>query len=140
MTAAYQVLVNTAGQLRIGVPQSLGTVAPGDVIYLALEVYAPAAAAAQMEIGAGGVFPKSAIFNLTTGWNQIQTTVNITTGGSVTLVQFVTTGSVASGQTWRASKRFASKGATPYTYGDGTSTNWVWNASANSSTSKGPAL
>ncbi|MFZ1249892.1 MAG: prepilin-type N-terminal cleavage/methylation domain-containing protein [Candidatus Microsaccharimonas sp.] len=137
-SSAYQVVVNTAGVLRIGIPQSVGSVTTGDVLFVRMEVYAPVATTVQMEVGiASSSYPRSSNINLSVGWNQIATTVTMNATGSITLVQMVTTSNIPAGQTWRGTKGFVSKGATSYQYADGTSPNWVWNGTVNNSTSTG---
>lgn len=140
--SSYQVATTQSGQLRIAMPQSIGTVAGGDTITAAVDVFSPVATQAQIELAVGGVFLKSDLVAIATGWNRLKGTITIpqdTTGG-VTLIQVLSlTNSVSASQTWRASRATVTKGAIDYAYGDGNSTNWAWVGTPNNSQSFGPS-
>jgi len=137
---AYQITTTQAGQMRISTSHSVGSVAAGDVIAVSLDINAPIATTAQIELGVSSSFPKSAVFNVPAGWSRVYGEVTIPAGtatGAVSVVQLFTPNSVPSGQTWKASRILITKGAHMSAYADGYSTNWVWTGVPNNSTSTG---
>lgn len=139
--SAYQVITTTVGQLRIGIPRQSVAIVDGDRVSVGVDLYAPVAAQVQIEIGTStGLYPKSSAINVAVGWNRVEGTVTIPSGGAgtISLVQIVSVQtSLATGQ-WRASRAIATLGTTVYGYADGTTPGWVWNGTANNSSSTGP--
>ena len=141
--STYQLVTTQAGQLRISTVQSVGSVSPGDVIAVSMDINAPISTTAQIELGVSSTFPKSPVFTVPAGWSRIYGEVTIpagTTPGAVSLVQLTTTGSIPTGQTWKATRALITKGSHTSAYGDGFSQNWLWNGNPNASTSTGSPL
>jgi len=141
--SAYQVVTTISAPLRINFSNSVGSVSSNDVVAVSLDIFAPAANSAQIEIAVNSTFPKSTVFTISPGWSRVYGQVVIPAGVTnmpVTLVQVVTTAPVAATQTWRASRVLITKGAHTSAYADGFSENWVWNGAQNASTSTGPPL
>ena len=140
---AYKVATTQSGPLRISSAQVIGNASAGDVIAVSLDINAPAATSAQIEIGISSTFPRSPVFNLVPGWNRVYGEVTIPAGtatGAVTLVQFVTPGNIAANQTWLASRLMITRGPHTSAYADGNSSKWVWNGTQNNATSTGPPI
>ncbi len=140
--SSYQVATTQSGQLRIAMPQSVGVLSGGDTVTVGVDLFSPVATQAQVEMALGGVFLRSDLMNISSGWNRLKGTITIPqdTSGAVTLVQALSlTNSVSASQTWRASRATVTKGTTDYTYGDGNSTNWAWVGTPNNSHSFGPS-
>ena len=89
-------------------------------------------------VGVAGV-----VSNLGGGLYREWANVTFTTNGSVTLGLLSLTSTSAlpqAGDTLLVGGFMAVKGGGQYSYADGDSPNWVWNGTANASTSTGPAL
>ena len=74
-------------------------------------------------------------------WTRISHTFTIPTGATSFFVDIGWEGASApSGATLYVDDIMATQGSTLYAYADGSSTNWAWNGTAHSSTSRGPGL
>lgn len=140
--STFQVVTTQSGQLRISMPQVVGAVTSGDTIGVSVDIYSPVSTTAQIEIGINSsTYPKSSVFNLSSGWQRVNADVTMSATGSVALVQILgASNSANSGQTWEATKALITKGSHTSGYADGSSANWLWNGTPNNSTSTGPAL
>ncbi|MES2630783.1 MAG: prepilin-type N-terminal cleavage/methylation domain-containing protein [Patescibacteria group bacterium] len=140
--SAYRVITTAAGQLRIGIPSSVGAVATNDTVSVGVDLYSSVATQAQIEVGLStAVYPKSGLVTVNAGWNRLEGTVTIPAAANVTLIQILgAAGGVASGTTWIASKAIITKNSSVYPYSDGNTSNWVWIGTINNSPSKGTPL
>jgi len=82
-------------------------------------------------INAGSVFPAT--------WTRYSVTFTAPADASPTFRIILRTGATA-GDSMDYDSIMVTNGATAYTYADGDSPGWVWNGTANNSTSSGPAL
>lgn len=140
--SAYQVATSVAGQIRLGIPTQAASVTSGDVITISVDIYAPQATQVQLEVGiSGSSYPKSGALSVAAGWNQLSGTVTMNQAGNISLVQVVGVATnLPAGQTWRASRAIVTTGAQQRAYADGSSSGWLWNGTANNSTSIGSPL
>ncbi len=137
--SAYRVITTVAGQIRIGIPSSVGAVTTADTLSAGVDLYSSVATSVQVEVGLStGVYPKSSIIALNVGWNRVEGSVAMPAAANVTLVQLVgTSASLPIGTTWTASRAIVTKSVNPYNYADGNVSTWLWNGTVNNSTSKG---
>ncbi len=136
--SAYRVITTVAGQIRIGIPSSIGAVTTTDTVSVGVDLYSSVSGQVQVEVGLStGVYPKSSIINLSVGWNRVEGTVAMPANANVTLVQLVGVASMPIGTTWTASRAIVTKSASVYNYADGNTNSWLWNSTTNNSTSKG---
>ena len=138
--STFRIVTAISGQVRIGIPQSVGNVVSGDVISVSIDVYSSVATQMQIEVGLStGVYPKSGLVTINPGWNRLTGSVTATATANVSLVQVVgSTTSAPAGTVYMATRAMVTRTADPYPYADvASNSNWAWNGTANSSTSKG---
>lgn len=139
--STFRVVTTASGQVRMAIPQSVGSVVIGDVVSVSVDVYSSVATQMQIEVGlTTGVYPKSGLVDVNVGWNRISGSVTATANAGVQLVQLVGASSGApSGTVYMATRAMVTRTADPYPYADVASngSTWAWNGTANNSTSKG---
>ncbi len=141
--SSFQVVTANAGQLRINFPYTATTVAIGDVVSVGGDIFSPITADIQFEVGINGsTYPKTSFVTVTPGWNRVTGSITAPVAGPISIVQFLSSATTPASatQTWRASRVILVKGVHDGSYYDGSSSNWLWSGSVNTSTSYGPPV
>ena len=145
--ATYNVLVNTAGQLRIAFkgnnvafPATAGE-QYNISFYFYSSVSIPGANIEVNYLTPTSVYVLYPIGDVSVGWKRYSTVITVPASTtSINSIQLISPATVAATSQYRITKVQITKGTTLYEFADGDTANWMWNGTANNSTSKGPAL